>query len=260
MIRRAGSRSAAGRGLALACLWALAAAAAWAEAPAPSNQAAAAGRAEARALLKRVDEAMAFDECFMRIELEDAKASGSVRRLGAGILYAKGAGTLVSFDSPPREKGKRILMIGDSMWLGAPGISKPLRLSGKDAFMGTSFTNDDVMNMDKEDDYEARILDSGPGGWTLELSARRRGLPYQRSVLVVGPDCLPLRQAMYLLSGELSKTIAFSEPRLYGGRLRPSAIRVEDAMAAGASTTIRFEEIEERRVDRSRLSPSGFMK
>jgi len=167
---------------------------------------------------------------------------------------------MIAFASPPREKGKRVLMIGDSMWMAVPGVSKPVRLSGKDAFMGTSFTNDDVMNFDKADDYSSSILGSGPAGWKLELAAKKKTLPYQRVVVEVGPDYLPLRQEMYLLSGELAKTIEFSAPRDYGSKRRPSTMRVLDAMAKGASTAVTFDSIVEKRVDRTRLSPTGFMK
>lgn len=211
-------------------------------------------------IICRMDEAMTFDECEMRVSFEDVKASGATRTLGADAWYAKSAGTMIAFVSPAREKGKRVLMIGDSMWMAVPGVSKPVRLSGKDAFMGTSFTNDDVMNFDKADDYEGSVVSSDPVEWTLELVARKRSLPYQRATVVVGRDYLPRRQSLYLLSGELAKTVEFSDIRQYGAKRRPSTMRVVDAMTRGASTTIRFDSIIERRVDRSRLSPSGFMK
>jgi outer membrane lipoprotein-sorting protein len=203
---------------------------------------------------------MAYGECTMRVSFTDTRPGGAVREMTAEVWYARSAGTMVAFLSPAREKGKRMLMIGDSMWMGAPGLSRPVRLSGKESFMGTSFTNDDVMNFDKADDYDARILSRDAAGWRLELTARQRSLPYQRVVLVVGRDYLPLEQSMYLLSGELSKTIVFSDPKDYGGKVRPSTLRVVDAMTRGASTVVRFDSIVERRVDRSRLSPDRFMK
>jgi outer membrane lipoprotein-sorting protein len=221
---------------------------------------ASAQEAKADEIIDRMDAAMAYNECEMKASFQDAKASGATRTLEAEIWYAKSEGTMIAFAAPAREKGKRILMIGDSMWMAVPGITKPVRLSGKEAFMGTSFTNDDIMNFDKADDYESRLISSDGGSWTLELAARKRSLPYQRVVLRVGKDYLPIEQSMYLLSGELSKRIEFSEPKNYGGKTRPSTILVSDAMTKGASTTVRFESIVERRVDRSRLSPDRFMK
>lgn len=214
----------------------------------------------AATIVDRMDQAMAYAECEMRVSFADTKASGATRALEANVWYAKSAGTMIAFTAPAREKGKRVLMIGDSMWMSAPSVSRPVRLSGKDSFMGTSFTNDDMMNFDKADDYESRIVDSDELGWTLELSARRRSLPYQRVVMRVGRDFLPIEQSMFLLSGELSKTIEYSEPRDYGAKRRPAVITVRDAMAKGASTRVRFDSIVEKRVDRSRLSPDRFMK
>ena len=126
--------------------------------------------------------------------------------------------------------------------------------------MGTSFTNDDMMNFDKADDYEPRIVSEDGRGWRLELLAKSRSLPYQRVLLSVGRDFLPVEQSMFLLSGELSKTIEFSLPRDYGGKVRPSSVRVVDAMTKGASTVVRFDSIVEKRIDRARLSPDRFMK
>jgi hypothetical protein len=240
--------------------FALAAALALASAPAALCE-------DAGEVLGRMDAAMTFSECRMVVAFEDAKASGGVRRLGAEVWYANRAGTMIAFTSPPREKGKRILMIGDSMWMSVPGVSKPVRLSGKDAFMGTSFTNDDVMNFDKADDYSASFAGPGDGaaagasgGWTLELAARKRSLPYQRSRISIGGDYLPTRQELFLLSGELAKTIEFTDPRDFGSKRRPSVMRVTDAMAKGSSTTIRFESIAEGPVDRAKLSPDRFMR
>jgi hypothetical protein len=248
--RRGGSRALSLAALAIVLAAGPGAAAAFAEGAGPTG-------AE---ILRRMDEAMAFRECEMAIVMEDRKASGQSRSLSARILWAKGAGSLVAFTDPPREKGKRVLMIADSMWMGVPGVSRPVRLSGKDAFMGSSFTNDDLMNFDREDDYAASAAPRPEGGWILELTAKSRNLPYPRVTVAVGSDCLPLEQRMYLLSGELSKTLTFSEPRDFGGKRRPALLRVEDAMTRGASTTVRFESIVERPVDRSLLSPSGFMR
>jgi outer membrane lipoprotein-sorting protein len=211
-------------------------------------------------ILRRMDEAMAYDECEMRVSIQDTKPSGASRELEADVWYAKSAGTMIAFVAPAREKGKRILMIGESMWMATPGVSKPIRLSGKEAFMGTSFTNDDLMNLDKSDDYDARIVSSSEEGWKLELIARRRSLPYQRVALSVSKGFLPMEQTVFLLSGEPSKTIEFSEPRDYGGKTRPSVLRVVDAMKKGAATVVTFSSIVEKRIDRSKLSPDRFMK
>ncbi len=211
-------------------------------------------------ILSAMDTAMNFPEGTMVLSIEDRKANGTGRRLEARVLYALDAGTLMEFSAPEREKGKRVLMIGDSMWIGSPAVSRPLRLSGKDAFMGTSFTNDDVMNLTKADDYEARIQSSSAEGWTLELAARKKTLPYPRLVVEVTREYLPLRMWMYALSGKEAKTIQFSDVRDFEGKPRPATMTVTDAMTAGNRTIVSFLSITAGAVHRGRLSSAGFMK
>jgi outer membrane lipoprotein-sorting protein len=211
-------------------------------------------------IVSRMDDAMNFPEGTMVLSFEDVKASGSGRKLEARVLYALDAGTLVEFVSPEREKGKQVLMIGDSMWMGSQSVSRPVRLSGKDSFMGTSFTNDDVMNFTKSDDYDARALSSTADGWTLELTARKKTLPYPRMVVDVDRAYLPVRMVMYALSGQEAKRIEFSDVRSFEGKMRPSVMTVIDAMTAGNKTIVGFKSIKSGAVDRVRLSPTGFMK
>jgi outer membrane lipoprotein-sorting protein len=214
----------------------------------------------AEEIVSSMDDAMNFPEGTMVLSFEDVKANGSGRKLEARVLYALDAGTLVEFVAPEREKGKRVLMIGDSMWMGSPSVSRPVRLSGKDSFMGTSFTNDDVMNLTKSDDYAARILSSSAEGWTLELTARKKTLPYPRMVVEVDRANLPMRMVMYALSGQEAKRLEFSDVRAFEGKARPSVMTIIDAMTAGNRTIVGFKSIKSGSVDRARLSPAGFMK
>ncbi len=211
-------------------------------------------------IVDRMDKAMNFPEGTMTLSFEDVKANGSGRKLEARVLYVLDEGTLIEFVSPQREKGKRVLMIGDSMWMATPSVSRPVRMSGKDSFMGTSFTNDDMMNFTKDDDYDSRILSTSADGWKLELFARKKSLPYPRLIVDVDRAFLPLNMAMYALSGQESKHMAFSEVRDFEGKLRPATMTVTDVMAAGNKTIVRFTSIKSGKVDRARLSPAGFMK
>jgi outer membrane lipoprotein-sorting protein len=214
----------------------------------------------AEEILSAMDAAMNFPEGTMILSFQDVKSGGAGRKLEARVLYALDAGTLVEFLSPEREKGKRVLMIGDSMWMGSPGVSRPVRLSGKDSFMGTSFTNDDMMNFTKADDYQGRLLSSGADGWILELLAKRKSLPYPRLIVEVDRAYLPVRMVMFTLSGQEAKRVEFGDVRAFEGKLRPATMTVSDAMTAGNRTIVSFQSIRAGKVDRARLSPAGFMK
>jgi outer membrane lipoprotein-sorting protein len=208
-------------------------------------------------IVAEMDRRLNFDECRMTIRIRDAKADGKTRQMRAKVEYSKGIGTRMEFDEPARDRGKRILMSGSSMWMSSPSVSKPVRLSGKDAFMGTSFTNDDVMNMDKSDDYDSVIASSDESGWSVVMTARSPSLPYSRIEARIGPDYLPLSMDYFARSGKKSKTVTFSDVKSFGGKPRPSVMTIVDLMKPGDSSSVIFEDIREERVERSRLSPSS---
>jgi len=208
-------------------------------------------------IVAEMDRRLNFDECRMTIRIKDVKAGGKLRQMRAKVEYSKGIGTRIEFEEPARDRGKRILMSGSSMWMSSPSVSKPVRLSGKDTFMGTSFTNDDVMNLDKSDDYDSVIAAGDEGGWNVVMTARSPSLPYSRIEARIGPDYLPLGMTYFARSGKKSKSVTFSDVKSFGGRLRPSVMTIVDLMKPGDSSSVTFEDISEERVERSRLSPSG---
>jgi outer membrane lipoprotein-sorting protein len=212
------------------------------------------------AIVAEMDRRMNFTECAMTVRIEDAKADGKRREMRAAVEYLKDVGTRMEFLEPARDKGKRILMSGNSMWMSSPAVSKPVRLSGKDAFMGTSFTNDDMMNLDKGDDYAASVAASDGKGWDLVLAAKGDNQPYSRIEARIGKDYLPVKMSYFARSGKESKRVSFSGTRDFGGRPRPSVMEIVDLMKPGDSSSVVFEDIREEPVDRARLVPSSLGK
>lgn len=212
---------------------------------------------DANAIIAEMDRRMNFTECRMVIRIEDAKADGKIRSLKARVEYVKDLGTRMDFEEPARDRGKCVLMSGSSMWMSSPAVSKPVRLSGKDAFMGTSFTNDDVMNLDKGDDYASVIASSDENGWDIVMTAKTSGLPYQKIAARIGKDYLPVSMAYYSRSGKESKRVSFSGVKNFGGKPRPSVMAIVDLMKPGDTSSVIFEDIREEPVNRSRLTPAS---
>ncbi len=209
------------------------------------------------AVVEEMDSRMNFTECRMVIRIEDTKADGKKRTLKAGVDYLKDVGTRMDFLEPVRDKGKSVLMSGSSMWMSSPSVSKPVRLSGKDAFMGTSFTNDDMMNLDKNDDYDSVIASSDGEGWTVVMTAKNASVPWSKIEARIGADYLPVRMTYFARSGKESKRVEFSLARDFGGKMRPSVMTIVDLMKSGDSSSVVFEEIREESVNRSRLTPAS---
>ncbi len=208
-------------------------------------------------IVAEMDGHMNFTECRMIIRVEEAKAGGKNRMLKARVEYLKDVGTRMEFMEPARDLGKCVLMSGSSMWMSSPSVSKPVRLSGKDAFMGTSFTNDDVMNLDKSDDYDSGIAASDGNGWDIVMKAKTGGLPYSKIEARIGRDYLPVSMVYFVRSGKESKRVSFSAVKDFGGKLKPSIMTIIDLMKPGDTSAVIFEEIREETVSRSRLTPAS---
>jgi hypothetical protein len=211
-----------------------------------------------RAILNAMDNAMNFSEGRMRLRIEDHKANGATRVYAAEVLYVLNKATLIEFVEPPRDRGKRILTVGDSMWMAVPGTSRPIRLSGRDSFMGTSFTNDDVMNLDRSDDYDAVVAGEEAEGTRLVMTARTASVPYPRMEIVIGDRSLPVWSVLYTRSGAAAKRIEYTSLKDFGDKVRPAVMTVIDLMTQGDRSVVVFEEMRAAPVDRTKLSPASF--
>jgi outer membrane lipoprotein-sorting protein len=167
----------------------------------------------------------------------------------------------MEFLEPAREKGKKILLVKDNMWLFVPSVSKPLRLSAKDSFMGTSFSNRDLMDYDLKNDYKAKILQETEKYYKLELTATNKNVAYPKVIIEVEKQhVLPTKEELYTLSGDLIKIIEFSELKNFSSKTRPSIIKVVDMLNQKNYTKVVLENLENKPIKDSMFLPQNFAK
>ena len=208
-------------------------------------------------IVETIDKNLMFDEGEMLMSILDYKEGKLYKTLKAKIYYKKDKGTLMEFLEPAREKGKKILLVKDNMWLFVPSVSKPLRLSAKDSFMGTSFTNRDLMDYDLKNDYKAKILKETDKHYKLELTATNKNVSYPKVIVDVDKEhILPTKEELYTLSGDLIKIIEFSEPKDFSGKIRPSVITVIDMLNQKNYTKVVLENLQQKQIKDTIFSPS----
>jgi len=208
-------------------------------------------------IVETMDKNLMFDEGEMLMSILDYKEGKLYKTLKAKIYYKKDKGTLMEFLEPAREKGKKILLVKDNMWLFVPSVSKPLRLSAKDSFMGTSFTNRDLMDYDLKNDYKAKILKETDKHYKLELTATNKNVSYPKVIVDVDKEhILPTKEELYTLSGDLIKIIEFSEPKDFSGKIRPSVITVIDMLNQKNYTKVVLENLQQKQIKDIIFSPS----
>ncbi|MBN1823379.1 MAG: outer membrane lipoprotein-sorting protein [Endomicrobiales bacterium] len=215
----------------------------------------------AQDIVKAVDDNLTFREGEMNVSIIDYKNGKFTKKLVAEVQFKKDSGTLMEFTDPPREKNKRILLVKDNMWMFVPGISRPVRLSGKDSFMGTSFSNRDLMDYDLSNDYVSKLLEGTENEYRIEMNATNKSVTYPKIIMSVEKKrLLPVKQELYTLSGNLIKTIEFSKVRDLGGKLRPSVYLVKDVLTSGNETEVVFNSLKYKKIRESIFSPQNMVR
>lgn len=127
----------------------------------------------------------------------------------------------IEFTAPQREKGRKLLRTGDKMFMFLPDLGKSIVISARQSFLGSSFSNGDLLRTDLVADYDPTYLrDESLGGTNaevLELRAKRADVTYDRIVMWIDKASKrPLRQEFFTLSGKRIKYIEYRHPKHFG--------------------------------------------
>jgi outer membrane lipoprotein-sorting protein len=155
--------------------------------------------------------------------------------------------------SPPREKGTKMLKIGDELWTYSPSTDRTIRISGhmlRQSVMGSDLSYEDLMEDRRlQNDYDAEVVGEEDSGdrpcWVLMLTAKKEDVAYHsRKIWVDKERFVALREERYAKSGKLIKTTQIKEVRRIESRWFPVDIVFKDELKAGEGTEFIIESIE----------------
>lgn len=224
-------RPGVGRGLALLgislvlCLW-------------QTNEARAESASE---VIARTDGIVSPQRFAAESQLDVEREDGG-RRVYRLQLYRRGDNTLVTFLEPAVEKGRRILRVGEDMWMLLPNVKRPTRVSAKQNFMGGDFNNNDVLRLSLTDDYTAQFGTGGDAGhFQLILTAKDGSITYAKVVALIDKTTyLPTQYDYYTESGKLVKRMVFSDIGDRGDGVRSPRKWTMTNMVTGRSSYMTF--------------------
>ena len=150
--------------------------------------------------------------------------------------------------APKKDRGIATLKRHDEMWNYFPRINKVIKVPASmmmGAWMGSDFTNDDLVKETQLIDAYQLALEESPDEYTISLT------PLEDTVTVWGridyvvakQPLLPLSQTFYDDDGMKVRVLKFSEPREFGGRLMPSVLEMTPLNKQGHKTRVIYEEI-----------------
>lgn len=154
--------------------------------------------------------------------------------------------------APAREKGTKMLKIGDQLWMYSPQTDRIIRIAGhmlRQSLMGSDLSYEDMMedpsfvNMYRAEVLGSEVFDERDC-WVVELTAKNDDVAYHsRKIWVDKARMVALKEDRYARSGKLLKTTEIKEVFRVGDRWYPKRMVFKDALSMGKGTEFVIESI-----------------
>jgi outer membrane lipoprotein-sorting protein len=154
--------------------------------------------------------------------------------------------------APAREKGTKMLKLGDQLWIYTPDTDRIIRISGhmlRQSVMGSDLSYEDLMEESRYANmYYADIVGeeiySDRECWVLSLKAKEEDIAYHsRQIWVDKERYVPLKENRYAKSGKLLKYTEVKSVSKIDGRWYPDRMLFKDALKGGSGTEFVIEQV-----------------
>ena len=156
--------------------------------------------------------------------------------------------------SPAREKGTKMLKLGDQLWMYTPSTDRIIKISGhmlRQSVMGSDLSYEDMM----EDPELHKLYDAHISGedtcfqrpcWILDLRAKENtNVSYQSRKIWIDKEWdVPRKENLYAKSKRLLKTTDIEEVKWIQNRWVPVKIIFKDVLKQGGGTEFIVDSIE----------------
>jgi hypothetical protein len=229
----------------------------------PAGPRAAAGP-DLAAWLADVDRARnAFSEAVITAratQLTNGKETGSADF----EIYAKGEDRGLLVFRGGKNAGRKILNVGDRIWLIVPGASRALPITPNQRLLGGASVGD-VARVRFSDEYDAALRPEPErvgekSCRVLDLTAKSARAPYPKVVLWFDEKGrVPCRLVFSLPSGKRAKDVAFTKFQTAGGKPLVAEMEVKDLIggAPGAVTRLEYRDYRSAKIDDKFFTPEG---
>ena len=155
--------------------------------------------------------------------------------------------------APAREKGTKMLKLGDQLWMYSPQSDRIIRIAGhmlRQSMMGSDFSYEDMMeDRSLKETYDAEVMGSetflARDCWVVKLTATVEDIAYHsRKLWVDKENMLALREDRFAKSGKLLKTAEIQEVFQVNQRWYPKRMVFKDVLSKGKGTELTIESIE----------------
>ena len=204
-------------------------------------------------ILDRVDKNMVIDQAISHSTMIIHGRTGD--RTVTSKAWSKGSDkAFVEYLSPAREKGKKMLRLGDKIWNYTPEPhDRIITISGhllRQSVMGSDLSYEDMTENDKLREVYDVVVEgeeevNGRHCFVVKLTAKEKGVTYHsRKLWVDSERWLPLKGERYAKSGKLLKNTSIEEVFQIDERWYPKKMIFKDALSKGKGTEYIIESID----------------
>lgn len=198
-------------------------------------------------LVEKIDAFRGLNDAGFSFDITNVSyKAGREPRTNQLSVDVKALKSLVTFESPARQKGRVLLKQDNDMWLYIPGTRKVIRISPAQRLLGET-SNGDVTGSNLAMDYDASLSsdknDTQQGQIKLTLTAKTKSVTYHQVVFwleQVAPY-KPLRSEYYARSGKLLKTADYKAFKDFNGQLKIHKMLLTDPLIEGSYTWMLFD-------------------
>ncbi len=185
---------------------------------------------DAAKVLEKIDGYRQLDSDFyLDIKISDYE-SNNLKEDATFAGYFSGNDKSLLICSNGKNKGMKVLMKGDNMWVNLSGSKRGLRITPMQRLMGQA-SNGDVAKVSFSLDYTGVLLAPQGEMLVMELKARSKGATYQKVILYADAKTYkPQKAEFFLTSGKHFKTAYYQEFKVIDGQNTVSKMKIEDKM------------------------------
>jgi len=193
-------------------------------------------------ILQKVDRNLEPESYESYRQLLDIQPDGTKKEY---VLYTikKGRDKVAAlFLSPPSDKGRVTLRLGENMWLYMPDVGRPIRITSLQSVTGSVFNNADILRIDYSSEYNVEATEDQKDAFLLSLKAKTGDVAYDRLKMWVDKQALlPVTIECYAASGLLIKTLRFRNIKDFGGGIkRPATLETDSPLHKGYKSVMQW--------------------
>ena len=203
---------------------------------------------DATALLQKIDRNLEPDSYEMYRKLINIEPDGRKKEFVLFMIRKGNEKVAGVFLSPPSDKDRSMLRLGDNMWLYIPNVGRPVRITSLQSATGGVFNNADILRIDFGAEYNIEQLQDTLGGYLFSLKAKTNSVAYDRLRLWADKKALlPTTIECLTEANMLIKTLHFKETKDFGGGIvRPSVIETDSPLYKGYKSFMIYAMIKRR--------------